>query len=250
LTSGTLNRAIAALPGVAIAGRLYTCNLGIEKIITNVCANPRIRMLMLCGQDSRLFRPGQALRSLMEQGVGQQMRIVGAEGYLPVLRGVSLSAVEQFRRQVVLLDRSGELNLTTIGNEVAALARQSETPEAGAPRQERADGALSGDDESRFIVLRPGGKREPLAYDPKGNFVITLDAQARRIVAHHYLPDMTPAHVMRSSSGEAMMLGLIHAGLVTQLTHAAYLGGEFAKAESALRLGLIYEQDQPLKSLA
>jgi hypothetical protein len=28
---------------------------------------------------------------------------------------------------------------------------------------------------------------------------------------------------------------------------AAYLGGELAKAEAALRLGLRYEQDQPLR---
>ncbi len=248
LTSGALNRAIAALPGVAIAGRLYTCNLGIEKIILNVCANPRIGILMLCGQESRLFRPGQSLRALAEQGIGPDMRIVGAQGYLPVLRGVSIAAVEQFRRQVILVDRSGELDVTTIGKEIAGLARQLTPAEGRAARQEITD-AVCGYDENQFIVLRPGGKRESLAYDPKGNFIITLDPQSRRIVAHHYLPDMTPAHVMRSSSGEAMVLALIQAGLVTQLTHAAYLGAEFAKAETALRLGSIYEQDQPMRNL-
>ena len=44
-----------------------------------------------------------------------------------------------------------------------------------------------------------------------------------------------------------MLLGLLRERLVSQLSHAGYLGAELAKAEAALRLGLRYEQDQPLK---
>src|SRR5262249_32922099 len=36
--------------------------------------------------------------------------------------------------------------------------------------------------------------------------------------------------------------------LVTQLDHAGYLGAELAKAETALRLGLRYVQDRPLRA--
>src|SRR5207245_2601021 len=45
------------------------------------------------------------------------------------------------------------------------------------------------------------------------------------------------------------LLGLIREGLVSQLSHAEYLGGELAKAEAALRLGVRvrYEQDRPLR---
>jgi hypothetical protein len=45
-----------------------------------------------------------------------------------------------------------------------------------------------------------------------------------------------------------MLLGLIRERLVSQLSHAGYLGAELAKAESALRLGLRYAQDRPLRS--
>ena len=45
-----------------------------------------------------------------------------------------------------------------------------------------------------------------------------------------------------------MALGLLRDGLVTQLSHAAYLGEELAKAQTALQFGLRYDQDRPLRS--
>jgi hypothetical protein len=44
-----------------------------------------------------------------------------------------------------------------------------------------------------------------------------------------------------------MLLGLPRDGLVTQLSHAGYLGEELAKAQIALQLGMRYDQDRPLK---
>lgn len=79
--------------------------------------------------------------------------------------------------------------------------------------------------------------------------MISLDGHANEIVLRHYLPDNTPAHEMRGHSAEAMLLGLLRENLISQMSHAGYLGGELAKAEAALRLGLIYEQDQRLRVL-
>jgi tetrahydromethanopterin S-methyltransferase subunit A len=42
---------------------------------------------------------------------------------------------------------------------------------------------------------------------------------------------------------------VVERGLVTQLDHAAYLGRELAKAETALSIGLTYEQDAALGDL-
>jgi tetrahydromethanopterin S-methyltransferase subunit A len=44
-----------------------------------------------------------------------------------------------------------------------------------------------------------------------------------------------------------MMRGLVREELISQLSHAGYLGVELAKAETALRLELDYEQDHPIK---
>jgi tetrahydromethanopterin S-methyltransferase subunit A len=89
--------------------------------------------------------------------------------------------------------------------------------------------------------------RQPLAYDAKGFFIVTLDREAGAILCRHYLPDNTPAHEIRGRSAETILLGLIREDLISQLSHAGYLGNELAKAEAALRLSLRYEQDQPLR---
>jgi hypothetical protein len=99
----------------------------------------------------------------------------------------------------------------------------------------------------QFMPIRPGGTREPLQYDPKGYFVITLDREQEQIIIRHYLPDHTPMHEMRGRTAGSMLLGLLREGLITQLSHAGYLGEELAKAEVALRFDLRYDQDRPLR---
>jgi tetrahydromethanopterin S-methyltransferase subunit A len=245
LTSRDILAQVAALPGVAIAGRLITCNLGIEKIIVNVCANPNIRALLICGRDSAVFRPSQSLRSLFENGIDDQKQIIGATGYLPVLQGVNIGNVDEFRRRVTLVDRTGVNELSEIGREVTLVAdRLATEPPVEHPTSVKS--VPIADDEANFKILRPGGKRDSLAYDPQGYIVITIDRVESEIVARHYTPAAQPVHIMRGRSAEGMALALIREKLITQMTHAAYIGGELAKAETALRTGLEYEQDHPL----
>jgi tetrahydromethanopterin S-methyltransferase subunit A len=241
LTSDELLAPLAAMPGVAIAGEVQTANQGIERIIMNVTTNPAIRFLLLCGKDSRLFRQGQSLGALVENGVDESRRIVGAEGYEPVLRSVTPEQVAAFRRQIELVDWTEERDPEALRERISGLAARNPG---------RFDGAWQGGGpQVAFAPIRPGGHREPLVYDPKGYFVITIDRAEGQIVLRHYLTDHTPAHEMRGRTAESMMLGLIREGLVSQLSHAGYLGGELAKAESAIRLGVRvrYEQDRPLR---
>jgi hypothetical protein len=245
LSDAALAEGAAALPGVAIAGRLYTANLGIERVIGNVTANPNIRFLLLCGRDSPLFRPGDALRALAVNGTDAQRRIRGTVGYMPTLAGVPAAAVESFRRQVEVVDRRGETSLDGLRALVAELAGRDPGPftapgHAGASQAAPAGG---------FTEIRPGGRRrDPLGYDPAGYFVISLDRRHAKIVAEHYHADHTPAHRMRGNGAETILAGLLRDGLVTQPSHAGYLGAELAKAETAMRLGLRYEQDKPLRA--
>ena len=248
LTSNELMEPLARLPSVAISGRVYTVNLGIEKIILNVTANPSIRFLLLCGRESAVFHPAQAFLALANNGVTSERRIIGAKGHLPILSNVSMDRIGLFRQQVQLIDRVGETDLKVLGTAVSDLA----TRDPG-EFSERIVEAQSGmvvtalNESSRFVNLRPGGRRQPLAYDAKGFFIMTTDRVAGEIVLLHYLPDNAPAHEMRGRSAETMLLGLLREDLITQLSHAGYLGAELAKAEAALRLDLRYEQDQPLR---
>src|SRR5712691_4908213 len=248
LTSDELLRPLALLPGVAIAGEVQTANLGIERIILNVTANPSIRFLFLCGKESRLFRPGQTLGALFENGIDADGRVIGALGYEPVLRNLPREQIDVFRQQVELVDWVGEKDLAALQERIGGLAARN----PGRYEAQWASGGaveIASSQRDRFLSIRPGGQREPLIYDPRGYFVITLDRAAGHIVLRHYLPDHTPAHEMHGRSAESMLLGLLREGLVSQLSHAGYLGAELAKAESALRLGssIRYEQDRVLR---
>jgi tetrahydromethanopterin S-methyltransferase subunit A len=242
LTSEDLIAPLARLPGVAIAGKVYTANLGIERIVVNITANPAIRFFLICGKDSPLFRPGQSLVALAERGMDEQRRIVGAVGYDPVLPTLALERITQFRRQVEVLDWAGEADLQALAEGIGGLLARN--PGRFAAGEETTEMASL---EEQFIPIRPGGQREPLQYDPKGYFVITVDQEEEQILLRHYLPDHTPAHEMRGRMAGSMLLGLLREGLVTQLSHAGYLGEELAKAQAALHLGLRYDQDRPLR---
>lgn len=240
LSDAGLAEKAAVLPGVAIAGRLATANLGIERIIGNVTSNPSIRFLLLCGRDSPLFQPGDALLALAAKGTDEQRRIRCTAGYMPRLAGASAAAVESFRRQVEMVDRRGETSLDVLGAVIAELAGRDPGPFTASGHAAEA---------RQFTEIKPGGRRrDPLGYDPAGYFVISLDRQEGKIVAEHYRADHAPAHRMRGTSAQAMLAGLLREGLVSQPGHAGYLGAELAKAETAMRLGLRYEQDKPLRA--
>jgi tetrahydromethanopterin S-methyltransferase subunit A len=250
LTSTELIAPLAALPGVAIAGRVYTPNLGVERIILNVIANPHVHFLLLCGVESPVFHPAQAIRALMHRGMAPDGRIIGAEGPVPVVRAVSAARVEAFRRRVELVDRAGALDVDALAAVIAELTRRAPPTRTAAGAGPEAPPTSTADEPRResIAVLRPGGHRRPLTYDPVGFFIITLDRPAGEIVCRHHRADYTPAHEMRGRNAEAMLLGLLEAGLVSQFSHAGYLGSELTKAETALRLGLPYEQDRPLRA--
>ena len=242
LTSERLIGPLVVLPGVAIVGMVYTANLGITRIIVNITSNPAIRFLLICGKDSALFKPGQSLVALAEKGVDDKRRIIDAAGYDPVLPSIDPEQVTQFQKQVEVLDWTGEEDLQVLQERVKSLSDRnpgvftSERNETGEPRRQE-----------EFVSIRPGGQREPLLYDPKGYFVITIEPEQKEILLRHYLPDHTPSHEMRGRGATSMLLGLLRDGLVTQLSHAGYLGEELAKAQTALQLGLRYDQDRPLR---
>lgn len=75
LTDDRLPGQVAPMPGVAIAGTLATANLGIERVVINVLANPAIDHLLLCGRESSLFWPGQSMLAMTHDGVDDASRI-------------------------------------------------------------------------------------------------------------------------------------------------------------------------------
>ena len=74
--------------GVAIVGRVFTENFGIEKVVTNIVANPRLRTLILCGTESR-HKVGQSLMDLHVNGRNGEGKVIGSESPQPLVRSLS-----------------------------------------------------------------------------------------------------------------------------------------------------------------
>ena len=89
--------------GAAISGMLQTENIGLEKIICNVVANPNIRYLVLCGRESPGHLPGESLLALKQNGVDGKKQIIGSEAPTPYLHNIPLEVIDRFRSQIVAI---------------------------------------------------------------------------------------------------------------------------------------------------
>jgi len=94
--------------GAALSGTLQTENIGIEKIICNIVANPNIRYLVLAGPESPGHLTGEALIALFENGIDQRKQIVGTKAPTPYLFNIPAEDVERFRKQITLVNLLNE----------------------------------------------------------------------------------------------------------------------------------------------
>ncbi|HEX6541434.1 MAG TPA: DUF4346 domain-containing protein [Ktedonobacterales bacterium] len=227
---------------VAISGVLATENLGVEHVLRNLAANPRIRTLVLCGRDSRGHRAGQALLALKQGGIDAQRRIIGALGARAVLKNVTDAEIEAFRGRMALVDEIGTQDVDRISR-LARLAQTRLSP--GAPAMPAPAVLLPRRSVPKVVEARAQERRE-WVHDPEGFFVILLDRGAGAIVCEHYTRDGVHDETVRGTRAADVANTAVRRGLVSRLDHAAYLGRELAKAESALTLNVPYTQDEPL----
>jgi len=90
--------------GAALAGTLQTPNVGFEKVICNIVANPNIRYLVLSGPESEGHLTGEAIKSLFKNGVDEKKNIIGSKALHPILYNISHEFIERFREQLTLVD--------------------------------------------------------------------------------------------------------------------------------------------------
>jgi tetrahydromethanopterin S-methyltransferase subunit A len=90
--------------GAAISGTVQTENIGFEKIVCNIVANPNIRYLIVGGPKSEGHLTGEALKALIVKGVDKKKRILGTSAPHPFLFNVPIGLIERFQRQVSLVD--------------------------------------------------------------------------------------------------------------------------------------------------
>lgn len=222
------------LEELAIVGTLHTENLGIERVIRNVLANPNIRALVLCGEDTQQavgHLPGQSLASMFKVGVDDRGRIVGALGKRPVLKNVSRAQIDAFLAQAALVSLIGEKDPAIIEREIAQAARSNSGPFEGAPQDATVPAVQA---------------REPqrLVSDPAGYFVVYPDRIRPRLVLEHYTNQGVLDCVIEGKTPASVYAEIIERKLISRLDHAAYLGRELARVERSLATGEPYVQDR------
>lgn len=235
LTDDTMSAAIAdqADNTASIIGTLQTENLGIERLIQNILANPHIRFLIVCGADSRQaigHLPGQSLVALARHGLDERSRIVGARGKRPVIRNLSREAVEHFRQTVEVIDLVGAGEAQT----VLVAVRECAERNPGPAQPFAAD---------RQVAPSQGYLPSRMTPDPAGYFVIDVNRLSRRLSLEHYQNSGVLDRVIVGASAAELYTPAIEEGLLSRLDHAAYLGRELARAEEARRLGKPFVQD-------
>jgi tetrahydromethanopterin S-methyltransferase subunit A len=111
--------------GAALSGTVQTENIGFEKIVCNIAANPNIRYLVVGGPESPGHSTGEALKALLSNGVDEKKRIIGTKAPHPLLFNVSIEMIERFRKQLTLVDLQFETDPDLIRKAVWSCYQES-----------------------------------------------------------------------------------------------------------------------------
>ncbi len=85
---------------------------------------------------------------------------------------------------------------------------------------------------------------EAIEQDPKGYFLIKVDRAKKEITVDHYSNDNVLLSRITGSKAKYLHKRIVSLDLVSNPSHAAYLGSELRAAQFALEHGLPYEQDK------
>ncbi|OGV95581.1 hypothetical protein A2W24_06815 [Microgenomates group bacterium RBG_16_45_19] len=120
-TRDVVQQILAEVP-YNLIGNLYSAQ-GINAIIRNVLANPHLRVIVIWGSEMSLS--GHSLLRLMDRGVDETRRIVGARGEIE--REIPDQALKLFREEVKVVDMRG-LDAKKLKVEVKNLGQKQYLP--------------------------------------------------------------------------------------------------------------------------
>lgn len=219
---------------IALCGKTVTENIGIEKIVQNVVTNPNIRFLILCGKESYGHYVGQAIISLVDNGIDEKGDIIGATGPLANVKNLTKEQVEAFRKQIKTIDLIGCKDMEKIMNHISECEKNNPGTFKEAVKVKEVEDIIANHDEREFVQ------------DPLGFFTISIKPETKEIVCEHYTTKKEFHCRIIGKNAEEISATISRLGLVSRVDHAAYLGRELQKAEIALKKNLPYEQDDAL----
>jgi len=237
LASRALLPLLAGRPEVAVAGRVYTENVGIERMVQNLLRLPTVRFLLVCGRETR-HHVGQTILALHRSGLDGDGRVIGSDAPEPLMPNLQADELRRFQQDIVVVDLIGETSADVIIARAAELATTVDAMPA-APAAPPAAAAVE-------HVMATRDPASAWVYDPMGYFLIFVDTAHAMLRIEHYDQRHRLHRVVWGQAAPEIHQTIVRLGLVTLLEHAAYLGRELGRAESAMRLGLPYDQDRPL----
>jgi tetrahydromethanopterin S-methyltransferase subunit A len=105
------------IDNVAIVGRLFTENRGIDSIIKYINQNKKIKTIIVCGKDVWGHKSGHSLFELYKNGIDNNNRIINSTSPDPFLT-VSESEIKYFQKQITLVNLINETNIELINNKI------------------------------------------------------------------------------------------------------------------------------------
>ena len=223
---------------VCIVGKTETENIGIDKLIKNTITNQTIQFLLLVGRDPKGHLSGQTLLSLSANGVDEKMRVIGSNGKRPFLRNVTKAEVESFRKQVEVVDLIGCEDIGAIVNKIKELPMDAK----GSCGCSNCNDEVAVNETIEAPVMQA---KDPsrIQMDKAGYFIILPRPEKGIITVEHYSYDDKLLRTIEGKDARSLYWTIIENNWVTQLSHAAYLGKELAKAELSSKHGFKYVQD-------
>jgi tetrahydromethanopterin S-methyltransferase subunit A len=141
--------------GAAMCGSCKTENLGLEKVIANIVANPNIRFMLCVGTEVKGHLAGQTMIALHKNGV-KEGRVVGAEGAIPFIENLKDDAIKRFQEQVECVNIMEAEDLNTIKAKMDELKARDPGAFAADPMVVEVKEAAGGAEET-------GGEVRPLS---------------------------------------------------------------------------------------
>jgi len=105
------------IDNVAVVGRLFTENKGIDSIIKYVNQNKKIKTIIVCGKDVWGHKSGHSLFELHKNGIDNNNRIINSISPDPFLT-VSKFEIKYFQKQITLVNLINETNIELINNKI------------------------------------------------------------------------------------------------------------------------------------
>ena len=102
---------------IAIAGRLFTENKGIDSMIKHVNENKKIKTIIVCGKEVWGHKSGHSLFELYKNGIDNDKRIINSTSPEPFLT-VSESEIKYFQKEITLVNLIDETNMKLIINQI------------------------------------------------------------------------------------------------------------------------------------